>query len=30
LVVMGGDEDRRIPGNTLVVQKNKPFTDLMR
>jgi len=30
VIVMGGDEDRRIPGNTLVVQKDKPFTDLTR
>jgi EH domain-containing protein 1 len=27
VVVMHGPEDRRIPGNTLVVQTDKPFTD---
>lgn len=28
VVVMHGPEDRRIPGNTLVVQTDKPFTGL--
>jgi EH domain-containing protein 1 len=30
VVVMGGVEERRTPGNTLVVQSDKPFTGLTK